>query len=105
MRRRDTSYDNSYVGCSRPGLKSENLRKPPTGAPSRVTRAAAGVVLAAMACGLSHREAVDLAAVTALAGIACVVNPGLAETVKARLYATTAGYVVAKQHQRARGAA
>lgn len=89
-------------------LAGVNIHEAPGGAKSgssgkasRVTRAAAGVVLAAMACGLSHREAVDLAAVTALAGIACVVNPGMAETVKARLYATTMGYVVAR---RARGA-
>lgn len=27
MRRRTTSYDNSYVGSSRPGLKSEKVRK------------------------------------------------------------------------------
>jgi hypothetical protein len=54
-----------------------------------------------MACGLSHRETVDLAAVTALAGIACAVNPETADAVKMRLYTATAGYVLAK---RARGA-
>jgi hypothetical protein len=98
---RTASYDKSNVGTSAAGLKSDNVRKPPTDGPSRVTRAAAGVVLAAMACGLSHREAVDLVAVTALAGISCAVNPEMADTVKARLYTATAGYVLAKRARRA----
>lgn len=96
MTTRDASFLRVNRGSSFGAHKSVASRNP-----SRVTRAAAAVVLAAMARGLSHREAVGLAATTWLAGVACVVKPEKASTVKARLYATTVGYVVAKRARRA----
>ena len=61
----------------------------------KVSGVARAVLIAAMACGLSHREAVELTFATALVGVACGERPEMADELRARCYRATVGVVLA----------
>lgn len=73
----------------------------PVGSGNRVQLAATGVVLAAMMCGLSAREAEELAACTALVGAAAALQPWRAGELREQCWAATVDVVANARRRRA----
>jgi hypothetical protein len=95
MAYRTASYDKSYVGSSQPGLKSDNLRKR--------EQAAKRTFQAALACGLNHRQAAQVVALTMAAGVTAAQSPLARAVVQVECETKTRSLVMAIRERNARG--